>query len=112
MKMAKLFGASICTPRTTKSVLPHIVIPHQSVLLEERDDLLSALPIQKGHLILADHQLGFLIALLSPYQQKAIRANPKIKHVGEVNLDINTLTSLVKNGMRILSNPNIKKDAS
>ncbi|MHC3993228.1 hypothetical protein ACXWTF_00205 [Thiomicrolovo sp. ZZH C-3] len=110
MKMDALFGAKISTVQSQSGVMPHIIIPRRDLPLHERDDLLSALPIQKGHLVIADSQLSFLIALLSHPQKRAIQTNPNIKFVGEVSIDIKTLTLLMKDGMRILSNPNIKKD--
>ena len=55
---------------------------------------------------------SFLLALISGAQKKVIQINPNIRYVGEANVDIDTLTLLVKDGMHILSNPNITKDIS
>lgn len=112
MKMAARFGASISTVQLQEGVTPHIVIPSPDLPLDQRDDLLSSLPIRRGHLMMADHHLSFLIALMTPAQKRAIQSHAKIRFVGEVNIDLNALALLVKDGMRILSNPNMMKDVT
>ena len=112
MKMDSMFGAKINHVQLHNGVVPHVIIPKPSMDLEKRDSLLSSLPISSGHLIMADKHLSFLLALLSIKQKEAITKHPDIKHVGAVNVDVNTLSLLIKDGMRILSNPNITKDIS
>ncbi len=112
MKMDSLFGARISQVQHFQGVTPHIIIPANGLNLEERDALFSSLPITPGHLIMADKNLSFLLALISEKQKSAIALTSQIKHVGNVNVDIEALSLLVKDGMRILSNPKITKDIS
>ena len=110
MKMDDQFGANITQKQLQNGVMPHVIIPKHGLKVEEKDALLSSLPINTGHLMMADKNLSFLLALISTGQKKSIQINPNIKYVGEVSIDINALTLLVKDGMQILSNPNIAKD--
>ena len=112
MKMDALFGAKITQMQLQNGVMPHVIIPKHGLKVEEKDMLLSSLPISSGHLVMADKNLSFLLALISGAQKKVIQINPNIRYVGEANVDIDTLTLLVKDGMHILSNPNITKDIS
>ncbi len=112
MKMDTLFGAKISYMKVQDGVLPHVIIPKQGMTLEDKDRLLSSLPISSGHLVMADKNLSFLFALLSSAQKKVIGLDPGIRYVGEANVDIEALTLLVKDGMHVLSNPNIRKDIS
>jgi hypothetical protein len=110
MKMDALFGAKITLPKVNNGVRPHIIIPKEDLSVKERDALLSSLPIIQNHLMIADKNLSFLIALITDAQKKIIQNHSNIKYVAQANVDIKTLALLVKDGMHILSNPNLAKD--
>lgn len=111
MKMNDKFGAKIVqTQSSFIGVKPHIILTKKSLTLMQKDTLFASLPIYEGNLLMADKDLSFLIALLTMRQKELIKHNPNIEHVGVVNVDIEMLSTLIKDGMKMLLNPNIEKE--